>query len=101
MSKRVPNGTYYLSGIMDDAPNTEIPDIYAGVGDLVVFGHAAPGCVEVIVADGDVTGVGVDFNFVMPFALPIDPDNPMQQTIQTIQTIRLRTTALPTRFQAP
>ncbi len=35
MSKRVPNGTYYLSGIMDDAPNTEIPDIYSGVGDLV------------------------------------------------------------------
>ena len=76
MSKRVPNGTYYLSGIMDDAPNTEIPDIYAGVGDLVVFGDAAPACVEVIVADGDVTGVGVDFNFVMPFELPIDPDNP-------------------------
>jgi hypothetical protein len=76
MSKRVPNGTYYLSGIMDDAPNTEIPDIYAGVGDLVVFGQAAPACVEVIVADGDVTGVGVDFNFVMPFELPIDPDDP-------------------------
>ena len=27
-------------------------------------------------ADGDVTGVGVEFNFVMPFELPIDPDNP-------------------------
>jgi len=76
MSKRVPNGTYYLSGIMDDTPNTQIPDIYSGAGDLVVFGVAAPACVEVIVADGDVTGADVDFNFVMPFELPIDPNDP-------------------------
>jgi hypothetical protein len=76
MSRRVPNGTYYLSGIMDDTPNEEIPDIYSGIGDLVVFGRAAPACVEVIVADGDVTGVGLVFNFVMPFELTIDPDNP-------------------------
>jgi hypothetical protein len=76
MTSRVPNGTYYLSGIMDDTPNIEIPDIYSGEGDLVVFGQAAPACVEVIVADGDVTGVNVDFNFVMPFELTIDPDDP-------------------------
>lgn len=76
LSKRVPNGTYYLSGIMDDTPNIEIPDIYSGEGDLVVFGQAAPACVEVVVAGGDVTGVGVDFNFVMPFELTIDPDDP-------------------------
>ena len=65
LDKKVPNGTYYLSGIMDDTPNMEIPDNYAGEGDLVVFGQAAPACVEVIVADGDVTGVNVDFNFVI------------------------------------
>ena len=62
MSKRVPKGTYYLSGIMDDTPNEEIPDIYAGEGDLVVFGQAAPACVEVVVEGtvGSRVGVAVE-----------------------------------------
>lgn len=68
----VPNGTYYLSGLMNDAPNTVNPENISETGDLVMFGLAAPRCVEVTVSGGDVTGVNADFNSVMPFALPMD-----------------------------
>jgi len=63
---------YYLSGLLNDAPNTINPDNISETGDLVMFGLAAPRCVEVTVAGGDVTGVLADFNSVMPFALPMD-----------------------------
>jgi len=68
----VPNGTYYLSGLLNDAPNTINPERISETGDLVMFGLAAPRCVEVTVAGGNVTGVSADFNSVMPFALPMD-----------------------------
>ena len=68
----LPDGTYYLSGFMDDAPNTVNPPSISETGDLVLFGQASPACVEVTVAGGDVTGVNVDFNWIMPFSLPID-----------------------------
>ena len=70
----IPDGTYYLSGFLDDAPNTVNPANIAEKGDLVLFGQASPGCVEVTVSGGNVAQVNVDFNWVMPFALPIDDD---------------------------
>lgn len=70
--KNVPSGTYYLSGFMDDAPNIFNPLDISETGDLVMFGETAPRCVEVIVSDGDVSGVNADFEDVMPFALPMD-----------------------------
>ena len=68
----LPNGTYYLSGFMDDAPNLFNPLEIAETGDLVMFGGAAPRCEEVIVSGRDVSGVNADFENVMPFALPMD-----------------------------
>lgn len=68
----IPNGTYYLSGLLNDAFNTINPERISETGDLVMFGLAAPRCVEVTVAGGNVTGVSADFNSVMPFALPMD-----------------------------
>ena len=68
----LPNGTYYLSGFMDDAPNMFNPPRIAETGDLVMFGDAAPRCEEVIVSGRDVSGVTADFESVMPFALPMD-----------------------------
>jgi hypothetical protein len=68
----LPDGTYFVSGFMDDAPNTVNPPDISETGDLVLFGQASPACVEVTVAGGDVTGVNVDFNWIMPFSLPID-----------------------------
>jgi hypothetical protein len=70
--KNLPNGTYYLSGLMDDAPNIFNPPDISETGDLVMFGETAPKCVEVIVDDGDVSGISADFGDVMPFALPMD-----------------------------
>lgn len=70
----IPDGTYYLSGFLDDAPNTVNPANIAETGDLVFFGQASPGCVEVTVSGGNVADVNVDFNWVMPFALPVDDD---------------------------
>jgi hypothetical protein len=70
----IPDGTYYLSGFLDDAPNTVNPDSIAETGDLVFFGQASPACVEVTVAGGNVAEVNLDFNWIMPFALPIDDD---------------------------
>jgi hypothetical protein len=70
--KGLPNGTYYLSGFMDDAPNIFNPLDIAETGDLVMFGGAAPRCEQVIVRGGDVSGLSADFETVMPFALPMD-----------------------------
>jgi hypothetical protein len=68
----IPSGTYYLSGLLNDAPNTINPENISETGDLVMFGMAAPRCVEVTVSGGDVTGVSADFDSVMPFSLPMD-----------------------------
>jgi hypothetical protein len=68
----IPDGTYYLSGLLDDAPNIFNPVDISETGDLVMFGLAAPRCVEVTVSGGNVTGVNADFDSVMPFALPMD-----------------------------
>ena len=70
----LPNGTYYLSGSMDDAPNIFNPVNIAETGDLIMFGGSAPRCEEVIVSDGNVSGVNVDFDTIMPFALPMDAE---------------------------
>jgi len=72
--KNLPNGTYYLSGLVDDAPNIFNPPDISETGDLVMFGETAPKCVEVIVDDGDVSGINADFGDVMPFALPMDSE---------------------------
>lgn len=68
----LPNGTYYLSGFMDDAPNIFNPLDISETGDLVMFGDAAPRCEEVIVSARHVSGVTANFDSVMPFALPMD-----------------------------
>ncbi len=67
----LPNGHYYISGFQDDVPNTVNEDRVPETGDLVIFGAAAPRCEEFTVNGSNVSGVNVDFNWVMPFSLPI------------------------------
>lgn len=67
----VPDGTYFLYGFLDDAPNLLNPANIAETGDLVMFGLSAPRCETVNVFGGDVSGLRADLDSVMPFALPM------------------------------
>jgi len=67
----VPDGTYFLYGFLDDAPNILNPASIAETGDLVMFGLSAPRCEKVNVSGGDVTGLRAELDSVMPFALPM------------------------------
>jgi hypothetical protein len=63
----LPNGTYYITGFLDDDENADPRMVDADMGDLAFAQGFSPGCVEVVVDNADVTGVDFALNINLPF----------------------------------
>lgn len=64
--EKIPNGKFYVSGYLDDNENAAMDKPLPDKGDLIPANGIILKCLEVTVADSDVSGLVLDLNLAFP-----------------------------------